>query len=189
MNTVREITNERVGKRHTEEEIIALNAEAKKDNPASNVRFSSFYRIPVLSIAQAASCGAGNGLYGVEEEFTDFLFLDSNIFTRWDDMRKPFGIHIDGDSMEGAGLTEGSIAVINPAEETISGDAALVVWNDNWFIKWVVYMPNGDVELRSANPAYSPIKVEREYAENPDWFKIVGKVVDIVYKRRPKRAF
>lgn len=154
-----------------------------------NVRFGNICRVPVLSVAQAASCGAGNGLYGVDEGFTDFLFLDPKIFTRLDDLHKPFGIHTEGDSMIGAGLIEGSVAIINPAEEVFSGNIALVVWNDNWFIKWAIWKPNGDVELRSANPNYGSIIVEKEYADNPEWFRVIGKVVSIVNIGTPKSAF
>ncbi len=157
--------------------------------PLPNARLGSFCRIPVLSVAQAASCGAGNGLYGVDEGYSDFVMLDMRSFACWDNTRKPFGIHTDGDSMVGAGLVEGSVAIINPAEEVMSGDAALVVWNDRGFIKWVIWKPGGDVELRSANPNYGPILVEKEYAENPDWFKVIGKVVSTVNIGKPKSAF
>lgn len=91
--------------------------------------------------------------------------------------------------MEGAGLEEGSVAVINPAEDVISGDMALVVWNDNWFVKWVVWNPDGSVELRSANPNYATITVDKEYAADTNWFRIVGKIVSIIKRSKPRRAF
>lgn len=145
--------------------------------------------IPLLSIETAASCGAGNGLYGVTPETSKSIFVDPCIFRKLDDTRKPFGIHTEGDSMTGAGLDPGNVAIVNPADEVNSGDMALVVWNDNWFIKWVVFMPDGNVELRSANPAYGSIVVDSELAEKTEWFRIVGKVVEIIENKRPKRAF
>lgn len=46
-----------------------------------------------------------------------------------------------------------------------------------------------DAELRSANPNYGPIIVEKEYAESKDWFKVIGKVVRTVNIGKPKSAF
>lgn len=155
----------------------------------SNVRFGDFIEVPVLSMEMVASCGAGNGLYGVEAETTETVPVSTSSFAMYDDLRKPFSIRTDGDSMEGAGLEEGNIAVINPAEDIVSGDTALVVWNDNWFIKWVIWNPDGSVELRSANPTYGPIRVDREYAQDANWFRVIGKVVEIVDRKRPRRAF
>lgn len=155
----------------------------------SNVRFGDFIEVPVLSMEMVASCGAGNGLYGVEAETTETVPVSTSSFVMYDDLRKPFSIRTDGDSMEGAGLEEGSLAVVNPAEDIVSGDTALVVWNDNWFIKWVIWNPDGSVELRSANPTYGPIRVDREYAQDANWFRVIGKVVEIVDRKRPRRAF
>lgn len=168
-----------------------LKMERTADAPElkSNVRFGDFIEVPVLSMEMVASCGAGNGLYGVEAETTETVPVSSSSFVMYDDLRKPFSIRTDGDSMEGAGLEEGSLAVVNPVEDIVSGDTALVVWNDNWFIKWVIWNPDGSVELRSANPTYGPIRVDKEYAQDANWFRVIGKVVEIVDRKRPRRAF
>ncbi|OUO92594.1 LexA family transcriptional regulator [Cloacibacillus sp. An23] len=157
--------------------------------PAANVSHVKMLEIPLLDIATAASCGVGNGLSGVELQAGETVFIEYSDLQRYDDLRKPFAIHTEGDSMEGAGLEEGSVAVINPAEDVISGDMALVVWNDNWFVKWVIWNPDGSVELRSANPNYGAIKVDKEYAADSNWFRIVGKVVSIIKRTKPRRAF
>lgn len=156
----------------------------------SNVRLGErFMEIPVLSIETAASCGAGNGLWGVEPENTDTVIVEADQFHQTDNQRRPFGIRTEGDSMEGAGITEGAIAVINPAEYITSGDAVLIVWDDKWFIKWILFAPDGSVELRSANPAYGPIKIEKEYVEDASWFRIIGKVTSVIRHEKPRRAF
>lgn len=157
--------------------------------PTPNAHPGKFIEIPLLSMEMVASCGVGNGLYGVEADMTETIPLAWNTITRYDDMRKPFAIHTEGDSMEGAGLEEGSVAIINPSEEIVSGDMALVVYNDAWFIKWVVYNPDGSVDLRSANPAYSTIRVDAEYARESAWFSVIGKVIRIIRDLKPKRAF
>ena len=156
----------------------------------SNVRLGTkFLEIPLLTMATAASCGAGNGLYGVIPESTENIFVEASTFKCLDDTRKPFAIPIEGDSMTGAGLEEGANAVINPAEEVMNGDAALISCDGDWLIKWVVYNPDGSVDLRPANPNYSPRHIESAYASDPSWFRIIGKVVRVVRISNPKRAF
>lgn len=105
------------------------------------------------------------------------------------EVQKPFAIKTEGDSMEGAGVLEGSIAIINPAEEVRSGEIALVCVDDSWLIKWVVYKPNGDIELCPANPNYQTIIVDKEYATDPSWFRIIGKVVKTITENKLRNAF
>lgn len=158
--------------------------------PRSNVDLAhNFIEVPLFDMATAASCGAGNGLYGVEPETTEMLYVDVSDIQNFDSSRKPFAIHTDGDSMTGAGIDEGSIVLVNPADEVVSGNTALVVYNDNWMVKWVIYRPDGGIELRSANPNYAPIVIEKEYAQDPSWFRIIGKVLQVISKKRPRSAF
>ena len=134
----------------------------------SNVRLGSkFIEIPLLTMATAASCGAGNGLYGVIPESTENIFVEASTFTCLDETRKPFAMPIEGDSMIGAGLEEGANAVINPAEEVVNGDAALICYDGNWLINWVVYNPDGSIDLKPANPNYSSMHIESAYASDP----------------------
>ena len=159
-------------------------------NAKSNIKISdNFIEIPLLTMATVASCGAGNGLDGVVPESTENIYIEADTFTCLDDTRKPFAVSIEGDSMIGAGLEEGVKAVINPAEEVYSGDTALVCYDGSWMIKWVVIRPDKSIELRPANPNYSPTCIEAEYAADPSWFRIIGKVVATVRKGYPKRAF
>ena len=162
----------------------------KKIEEKSNVRMGGkFLEIPLLTMATAASCGAGNGLYGVTPESTENIFVEASTFKCLDETRKPFAIPIEGDSMTGAGLEEGANAVINPAEEVMNGDAALISCDGDWLIKWVVYNPDGSIDLKPANPNYSPRHIESAYASDPTWFRIIGKVVRVVRISNPKRAF
>jgi len=161
----------------------------EKGAEATSARIKKMVDIPLLSIAAVASCGVGNGLYGVDMSTAETISITQSTFSTYSEDRKPFGITTEGNSMEGAGITEGSIAIINPAEEVRSGDMALVCLDDNWFIKWVIYKPNGEIELRSANSNYQPITVDKEYASDPSWFRIIGKVVWIDKGCAPSRAF
>lgn len=155
----------------------------EKGAEATSARIKKMVDIPLLSIAAVASCG------GVDMSTVETISITQSTFSTYSEDRKPFGITTEGNSMEGAGITEGSIAIINPAEEVRSGDMALVCLDDNWFIKWVIYKPNGEIELRSANSNYQPITVDKEYASDPSWFRIIGKVVWIDKGCAPSRAF
>jgi phage repressor protein C with HTH and peptisase S24 domain len=157
----------------------------EKGAEATSARIKKMVDIPLLSIASVASCGVG----GVDMSTVETISITQSTFSTYSEDRKPFGITTEGNSMEGAGITEGSIAIINPAEEVRSGDVALVCLDDNWFIKWVIYKPNGEIELRSANSNYQPITVDKEYASDPSWFRIIGKVVWIDKGCAPSRAF
>ena len=161
----------------------------EKGAAATSARIKKMVDIPLLSIAAVASCGVGNGLYGVDMSTVETISITQSTFSSYDENKKPFGITTEGNSMEGAGITEGSIAIINPAEEVRSGDMALVCLDDNWFIKWVIYKPNGEIELRPANSNYQPITVEKEFVTDPSWFRIIGKVVKIITENVPRKAF
>lgn len=93
-------------------EYLVNGTEEQIEKP--NVRLGTkFIEIPLLTMATAASCGAGNGLYGVTPESTENIFVEASTFKCLDETRKPFGVPIEGDSMVGAGLEEGADAVIN----------------------------------------------------------------------------
>lgn len=153
------------------------------------ISMDNWIRIPVLSINTAACAGAGNGLCGIDLEASEYIMVDPDLIGPIDDQHKPFGIHVDGDSMEGANIPDGSIAVINPAIQVLNGAAALVVFDDRWAIKWVLWKKDGSVELRSANPSYAPIPIESELAADDSWFKVVGPVMAVVRHTTPRGMF
>lgn len=177
-------------KEYTEAELAEKPVSRVANGLKSNIKYcGQFLEIPLLTIANTASCGAGNGLYGVISESTENIFVERQAFNYIDNTRKPFAVPIEGDSMIGAGLEEGANAVINPADEVLSGDTALVCLDGNWLIKWIVYNPDGSVDLKPANPNYKTTHIETAYTSDPSWFRIIGKVVRIVNTSRPKRAF
>lgn len=148
-----------------------------------------FLGIPLLTIATTASFGTDNSLYEAIPQSTEYIFVEANAFQCIDKTRKPFAVPMEGDSMIGAGLCEGAYAVINPAEEISSGDTALVCCDGARMIKWIVFNPDGSIELAPANPNYNSRRIETVYASDPTWFQVIGKVVRVVNISRPKRAF
>ena len=169
--------------------LLTVDARNNALNTAQSKIKHALISIPLLTVAAAASCGAGNGLYGVDQDNGDTIMIERDIISQYDESRKPFALHTEGDSMVNAGIGEGSVVIINPAAEVVNGNSALVVYNDKWFIKWVVFNPDGSVELRSANNRYTPIYIDKEYAKDPEWFRIVGKVVQVIKRDQPKDAF
>jgi SOS-response transcriptional repressor LexA len=98
-------------------------------------------------------------------------------------------IRISGDSMEDADMPDGAYAVINPSEVVHSGDAAMCQYGAfrDVALKWVYFMPDGAIELRSATPGYPVMRYEKD-SEKFEYepLVIIGKVTATV--GRPKRG-
>ncbi len=167
------------------------------DNPAPFQDFEDiqknlseeFIHIPLMDKEMTACAGNGFDYCGAHMESSDIVVLPRKSFSRIDALQSPFGIHVEGDSMEGAGIPDGCIAIVNPAEPVYPGDPTLVCYNDRWSIKWLIPKSNGDVELRSANPSYQPMVIPQELAAREEWFRIIGKVVQTVSTRKPTPYF
>lgn len=154
-----------------------------------NASYVSTTAVPLLSRDFAASCGCGNGYFDLEAMAEGVVYVLSSSLRYYDDLRPPFAVRVEGDSMQEAGITEDSIIVVNPADEVRSGDPAFVIWNDSWFVKWVIWDRDGAVTLKSSNPAYDPIHIDKELAQDAGWFRVVGKVVATVKEDKPRGAF
>ena len=135
-------------------------------------------KLPLLSKMTSACAGNGNGLAFADEEIESEQYFPAEIYGKFDPMRPPFMIHVEGDSMEDADIHDGAVAVINPAEEVYDGDSALVCWNqDQVAIKLVYWQPNGGVELHAANPKHSKVYVFSKEDCDEGNFVVKGKVM------------
>ena len=84
-----------------------------------------------------------------------FSLPRSFVGTVSDDLeKKPFVVAVEGDSMAAARICGDSFAVINPAEEILDGDAALVKVGSRFVIRWLYWLPNGGCDLRAASPHF-----------------------------------
>jgi DNA polymerase V len=70
-------------------------------------------------------------------------------------------VRIEGDSMIGAGIYGGDLAVVDRSLEAQNGDIVLAVVDGDITIKRLV-MTKKVVELRAENPAYQPICFDRD---------------------------
>lgn len=162
------------------------------DMDHENVKKNSFQHvieIPILDPTLIACAGEGNHIESVyaKAEKTVFLPASDVGVISVDADKRPFAVVVEGDSMEGAGISDKSTVVVNPAEEIYDGDTVLVAFGimPQIAVKWIFFKRDGSIELRSANPAYSPLIFSKEDIEN-DMIKILGKVVYVINK--PKRG-
>jgi len=102
--------------------------------------------------------GVKERLEGVEPTIAEWKIVDLREIgpVSSDPELKPFGIKVDGDSMEDAGIPNGSIAVVNPGIDWVSGDAVLVRIGSTCAIKWVECRPGGALVFYAASgPSFS----------------------------------
>jgi SOS-response transcriptional repressor LexA len=149
----------------------------------------NWVKVPVLDIGACAGLGWSHDFANVQIESYEDLpdFMVGSV----DEERPPFMMRVAGDSMTDANLRDGDYAIVNPAEGVHSGDAALCQYGEfrDMVFKRVYFLPNGTVELRSANSEanYPVIRYEKdseawEYAP----LTIIGKVVG--FWGKPKRG-
>lgn len=148
------------------------------DEP-SNVRgsFKELIRLPILSSEITACCGDGTPLLELTTRTGNFFYFPKDRIGRIDDLRPPFGIDAEGDSMAGYGVFDGALVAVNPAEDLRSGHIAVVCIGDRVAIKKIYFKPNG-IELKSSD-GRPPTQISPEDIEC-GWFKVLGKVMGTV---------
>jgi len=100
-------------------------------------------RVPLLgSIPAGEPCSA-------VEEVEEILHLP-RVHFRGEGL---FALRVRGDSMNGAGILDGDIAVLDADREAVDGSIAAVVLDDEATLKRL-YRSNGGLKLIAENPAY-----------------------------------
>lgn len=148
-----------------------------KDNNTSlgngsleNIKLLKGEWLSKLSLALAPNIKAG-----FPSPADDYL-RDSLDFNR-DLIKNPeatFYGRVSGDSMRDAGINEGDIAVIDRSLQPVDGDVIVAYVNEEFTIKYLdlTHKEEGYIELRPANPDYSPIRID-----STDNFRVWGVVV------------
>jgi len=93
-----------------------------------------------------------------------------------------FGLYVKGDSMIGAHIEDGDIAVICPCPDIESGQIAAVQVEDlltEATLK-IVKKTSDAIELHAANPAYKPLVFKKEDAGQ---VRILGKLAGIIRRK------
>ena len=141
----------------------------------------------VVLLDQASVTAAGKGMdqTGVYPAVEEMIYVPDDALGPVGDI-PPFAVRVSGESMIGAGITDNSIVVVNPNAEVGQGDVALVTIGNEWTVKYIYTKADGSLELRPANPSYSPMFFDKEDLTS-GLVKIIGKVVWIIGK--PKKEF
>ena len=150
--------------------------KAKDNNTSSgtgtieNIKLLKGEWLSRLSLALAPNIKAG-----FPSPADDYL-RDSLDFNR-DLIKNPeatFYGRVSGDSMRDAGVNEGDIAVIDRSLQPTDGDVIVAYVNEEFTIKYLdlTHKEEGYIELRPANPDYSPIRID-----STDNFRVWGVVV------------
>ena len=94
------------------------------------------------------------------------------------DPEKLFSLTVKGDSMVDANISDGDTVIFKPSQEASNGDM-VAVWlaDENTTTLKYFHRDTSGITLRPANPAYSPIKIDR-----PEQVCIQGKVVAVIRK-------
>lgn len=121
--------------------------------PVAAASGSALLRIPFLLVP--APAGFPSPAADFEEspiDFNDLLIEDA---------AATFVARIKGDSMEGAGLFDGDLVVINRARRPVSGAIVLAILDDDFVLKRLVRSGDQAI-LRAENPAFADIVVGAE---------------------------
>lgn len=85
-----------------------------------------------------------------------------------------FFVRVSGDSMEGVGIFEGDVLVVDRAVDADDGKIVVAAVNGELLVKRIARSPYG-LTLVSENPAYPPIAVNEE-EDCYVWGVVVGSV-------------
>jgi repressor LexA len=107
------------------------------------------------------------------ENLEGYVTLDGDLFAGPD----VFALRVRGDSMTGAGIHDGDVAVVRKQSRVNRGEIAVVMIDGDATLKR--FLPNGrKVVLHAENPDYADIVIDPQKAD----VEIVGKVIGIMRK-------
>jgi len=113
---------------------------------------SSPLAIPVLGSIKA-------GFPSPEEEaLCDIVSMDEYLVARPD---ASFLLQVSGDSMNGAGIIEGDLVIVEKGREPKNGDIVIAEVDGEWTMKYF-RKHDKEVVLESANARYPPIRPRQE---------------------------
>lgn len=165
-----------------------VHSSDRSKNPLNSLSFSRWVDVPILDNSSVACAGNGaGGMAEVYAEASDYMMLPGELLgtVSVNSDRRPFIVTVEGDSMEEAGIMDGSQVVVNPDEDVYDGDPALVSFgrNGDWAVKWVYWQRGGGVEIRSSSLRYPPRTFSIDDIQE-GLFQMIGKVVRTLGKPR-----
>lgn len=107
-----------------------------------------------------------------EQHFEDFLPIPPSMFGG----SELFALHVCGDSMIGAGIRNGDIAVIKKQDWVERGEIAAVLIDQEVTLKRI-FLSADSLVLKSENPDFEDLKYSKE---NSDFIRVLGRYQGIV---------
>ncbi len=107
---------------------------------------------PVVQIPLLGEIAAGKPIFA-DENFERTIAIPSDLIAN----RVPhFALKVKGDSMIGAGILSGDVAIIEQTEVAKNGDIVVALLEENVTLKRF-YIENNRYRLQAENPHYAPI--------------------------------
>ncbi len=108
---------------------------------------AEFIEVPLIG-----RVAAGTPLFA-EENWDGVLKVSSQNLKQG----KHFALHVQGDSMEGAGILDGDVAIFEQSQHAENGDIVVAIVNDEAVTLKRFYKEKNRVKLKAENPIYPPI--------------------------------
>ncbi len=124
-------------------------------------RTEQVVRIPLLG-----SVAAGKPLFS-EENWERYIAIPAELIGRGNH----FALRVQGDSMIGAGIFNGDLAIVRQQSDAENGEIVVAMVEDAVTLKRL-YKEKNRIKLQSENPAYPPI-----YTQN---LRILGRLVHLI---------
>lgn len=141
-------------------------------NRASMV--TKYMNIPITTVT--ACCGSGYMTYPIE--FTgEMIAVRKNQVGRIAEGAEPYAVQTMGRSMEGYGIEENSVVIINPAEEAHTGHIVLIIIDEKASVK-KLYERSDGIDLVSSQG--SKLHVTFEELDDPYYIRIMGRVILVI---------
>ena len=124
-----------------------------------------------------ACCGDGIMTYPQDYTLDNTVRVKKSSVGVLEEERLPFAVETHGRSMEGFGIPESSIVVVNPAEDIQSGDIVLIIVDEKAAIKKFYRRPDGEDFIASTGDR---IHATAEEMEDGYYLKKIGKVMLVI---------
>lgn len=114
---------------------------------------SKFFALPLLGLVKA-------GFPILADENKEYLSIDEYLI---EDPASSFLLKVSGDSMEGMGIFEGDIVIINKKNQAKNNDVVLAQIDREWTLKILKHDRSDQSRyLLAANPKYPPLYPKQE---------------------------
>lgn len=142
--------------------------ESRKARSLAVIRPADEQATELIPVPLVGRVAAGTPVLA-EENITGEVLVESNVAGRG----RCFALQVAGDSMKGAGLLDGYVAIVRQQPVAENGDIVVALVDGESTVKRL-YIRGDQIELRPENRKYRPIVIDAETE-----MSIVGKVVAV----------